>query len=121
MFHALARNCADLLIGKTPDPRSRQAWRKTYRSLEHGRARSACANKRAMRQFPFAIRYFGGIFSDMQQKRQRADYDPFARFTKLEVMSDIVRVSQAIANFDRLDNRDKRAFRVHILFRPRNP
>ena len=121
MFHALARNCADLLIGKTPAARNRQAWSKTYRSLEHGRANAACANKKAMAQFPRAIRNFGGIFTNMQSRRHQADYDPSARFTKLEVMIDIDRVARAIVNFDRLDNRDKRAFCAHVLFRPREP
>ena len=121
MFHALARNCADLLIGKTPAARSRQAWRATYRSLEHGRANAACANKKALAQFPLVIQDFGGIFTDMQSRRHEADYDPLARFTKIEVVSDVDRVSQAIADFDRLDNRDKRAFCAHVLFRVREP
>ena len=121
MFHALARSGADLLIGKTPAARNKQAWRKTYRSLEHGRANAACENKKAMRQFPRAIRNFGGIFSDMQSRRHQADYDPLIRFTKIEVMADIGRVAKAIADFDRLDNRDKRAFCAHVLFRVREP
>ena len=38
MFHALAANAADLLMGTSRGP----AWHRVYRSLDHGRARKAC-------------------------------------------------------------------------------
>jgi hypothetical protein len=41
LFHALARDCADLLVG-TGDTRSEPAWAQVYRTLEHGVAKNSC-------------------------------------------------------------------------------
>lgn len=43
MFHCLAQDCADLLIGRTSSSRSAGAWRQVYRSLEHGLAKTQCS------------------------------------------------------------------------------
>lgn len=47
LFHALARNCADLFVG-TGDARSKGAWSQVYRALEHGFAKNACVQAAAL-------------------------------------------------------------------------
>ena len=43
LFHALARCCANMLVGvATPASRSQQAWTQVYRALEHGHAKNQC-------------------------------------------------------------------------------
>jgi hypothetical protein len=41
LFHEVARNGADRLVGTGQDPADK-AWRHTYRALNHGDARNAC-------------------------------------------------------------------------------
>ena len=47
MFHYLAGCAANLLIGCARKP----AWHQTYLALEHGKARIACEDKKAMAAF----------------------------------------------------------------------
>ena len=39
LFHCMAENCADMLVGGPGSGRSRPAWHQAYRALEHGRAK----------------------------------------------------------------------------------
>jgi uncharacterized protein (UPF0332 family) len=100
MFHCLARNCADSLVGGTNSGRSKHAWRQTYRALEHGFAKSACKDGLTSR-FPKAIEDFANNFVIMQEKRHLADYDPSIRLTKSEVAADIRAATEAISGFQK--------------------
>ncbi|UWM78915.1 hypothetical protein N1937_26860 (plasmid) [Rhizobium sp. WSM4643] len=73
LFHALARDCADLLVG-TGDTRSEPAWAQVYRTLEHGVAKNSC-KAAASRGFPGNIVSFADTFVILQEERHRADYD----------------------------------------------
>ena len=119
LFHALAQNGADLLVGRTA--RSSPAWQRVYRGLEHGRAREACDNTLAMSRFPAAIQDFGEVFVLMQFQRRRADYDPHAHFLKSSVTYDINTAEQAIKNFAAVGDNLRRDFSVHVLFKSRRP
>ena len=81
MFHALARRCADLIVGATPARRDQHAWRQTYRALEHGHTKNQCSNRRLMSGLPSPIREFGEWFVEMQRHRHFADYDADADFS----------------------------------------
>jgi len=118
MFHCLARNCADLLVGGTNALRSKHAWRQTYRALEHGFAKSACKDG-LVAKFPQAIEDFANNFVAMQEKRHAADYDPFVRLTKSEVVADIRAAKEAITEFQKVSIKDRRAFAAHVLFKKR--
>ena len=54
MFYTLVASAADLFIGTGRSP----AWHRVYRALEHGRARRACQQGQAMREFPEEVRDF---------------------------------------------------------------
>src|ERR1019366_6311415 len=95
LFHALARQCADLLTGVGQD-RSDPAWTQVYRSLEHGVARNAC-KAAANTGFPNGIVNFADTFVSMQEERRSADYDPDGRYTRPDVMLLISNAEQAIA------------------------
>lgn len=114
MFHCLARNCADLLA-RTSSGRNADAWRQSYRALQHGTARSRCQDLGAMRSFTSDIRNFGRLFVEMQQKRHSADYDPDARFKKSDVVADIDRIEDAITRFAAVPPSDRRAFAIYVL------
>ena len=119
MFHALAQCCADLLAGGSPSHRDPEAWRQTYRALEHGLARSQCSNQAAMRRFPAEIRQFAEVFVTMQRERQDADYDPVMTFSRSQVIGFIGQVSDTIADFNAADRGPRRAFSLYVLFRRR--
>lgn len=118
MFHCLARNGADLLVGGASATRSKHAWRQTYRALEHGFAKSAC-NDGVVSKFPQAIEDFANIFVLMQEKRHAADYDPVIRLGKSEVAANIKAAHDAIVGFATTPAKDRRAFAAHVLFKKR--
>ena len=120
MFHCLAGNCADALIGGSGSNRSESAWRQVYRALEHGTARRRCQQVSALEQFSVEVRNFADLFVDLQEKRHKADYDPGYSFPKLIVERDIIRAEQAITNFRRVSLSERRAFAVYVLFTLRN-
>ncbi len=119
LFHALARCGADLLVGSGASIRKSQAWRQTYRALDHGRAKRHCAEgryKRVRQQFPQAIQVFADHFAKMQNQRHQADYDPLATFSRSEVQFWIRETKQVLAGFRKTGRRDQRAFAVFVLF-----
>ena len=117
LFHALARTCADMLVGSSPASRRRRAWRQTYRALNHGYARRQCDRRRLMSEFPMEIREFGVLFSDTQIMRHRAEYDPHAsdEFRRTQVLRLIGEVERIISRFLSAPAADRREFAVYVL------
>ncbi|WP_293527340.1 hypothetical protein [Phenylobacterium sp.] len=81
---------------------------------------TACKDGNTIRKFPKAIEDFANTFVTMQSKRNSADYDPTARFTKSEVVQDIATARQAIVAFGAAASKDRRAFCAFILFKRRS-
>ena len=116
MFHALAANAADLLMGEARGP----AWHRVYRSLEHGRARRACQQVRTMQEFPAGIRKFAKTFVVLQEARQQADYALDRKaYEASDVQEHIVSAQQIIARFVHVDADSRRNFIAHVLFKQR--
>ena len=116
MFHCLAASAADLFIGTERNP----AWHRTYRALEHGRARNACQQGQVMREFPTEIRDFAKAFVVLQKARQQADYALDAdAYRKSDVLGHIASAELAIGRFERADVAARRVFAAHVLFRQR--
>jgi uncharacterized protein (UPF0332 family) len=118
LFHALAKSCADCLIGTGKQDRANRAWQHVYRALEHGFAKNACQNREIIR-FPQEVQDFANAFINMQAKRHDADYDPFSRVQKAEVLIDIKDADQIIESFERTSAKDKKAFAVWVLLKQR--
>jgi hypothetical protein len=118
LFHCLARECADLLIGSAGSDRSDRAWTQAYRSLDHAYAKSQC-EKAGRAGFPASIVNFAAIFQTLQIKRHDADYDPDARFVKSAVQSDIMLAEAAIRSFLAAPRKDRRAFCAWVILRNR--
>lgn len=115
MFHCLALCCADLLVGGEGSNRSEPAWCQVYRALEHGAARQRCNRAAIIQKFPEEVQDFADKFVDMQQKRHQADYDPEADYDKNFVLQDISDIAEAIAKFQQVPVKDRRAFAVYLL------
>ena len=119
LFHTLASNCADLLVGSRSSTRTKQAWRQLYRALDHGQVKKRCTESRArqvLRMFPQEIQDFADQFVRMQRERHLADYDPLEHFSRSTVSHHIEETKAAITEFHQVDRSDRRAFAVFVLF-----
>lgn len=114
VFHALARTCANALVGKTPSRRPNKAWVEVYRGLSHGVCQKACsqANKVA---FPECIHNFADNFQQLQKLRHRADYDPSVKFDKKDAETWYQLAQLSIASLRSAESVDKKAFATWVL------
>ena len=119
MFHCLAYSNANSLIGGAGSDRSLASWQKTYRALDHGQAKSACKDLKALSVFDADVLGFADVFVTLQEQRHLADYDPLYRTTKSEAVAYIERADSAIEAFDALAVAQRRAFAAHVLFKKR--
>ena len=116
LFHCLAENCADMMVGSSGAGRSREAWRQVYRALEHGMGRRRCGDRNAISVFASEIRQFAQLFVQMQDLRHSADYDPTSEVpSRAEVIQYITEAENAIRKFPNSPIADRRAFAVHVL------
>lgn len=118
LFHTLARNCADSLIGGSGPERRSDAWRQIYRSLDRSFVKNQCGHPDISR-FPEEVQEFAQLFRTMQVKRHQADYDPSKTFDRSSVEIDIEQATKAINCFQLLPVGDRRAFAVFVLFKAR--
>jgi uncharacterized protein (UPF0332 family) len=118
LFHALAKNGADLIVGVGPD-RPDKAWAHAYRALEHGVAKTACEQVRNL-GFPTPIKSCADTFVELQRARHDADYDPKHRVLRAEALSWVTRAEQAIKDLRSAARKDRRAFAVQLLLRKRS-
>ena len=114
MFHALARLCADSLVGTQSARRSNKAWVEVYRGLGHSDSLKMC--KRAHeKNFPQSIKDFADAFQQLQVERHRADYDPTARFSKDDAVKYVNMAETAMAALGDVPMLDKKAFAAWVL------
>ncbi|RBI74032.1 hypothetical protein DQW77_08595 [Roseovarius sp. TE539] len=114
MFHALARLCADGLLGTQPAKRSNKAWVEVYRGLAHGECLQACQRAHKV-AFPQEIKDFTDSFQQLLTDRERADYDPTARFSKEDALKTLGLAEAAVAALQGVSMRDRRAFAAWVL------
>ncbi len=116
LFHCLAASAADLFIGTERNP----AWHRTYRALDHGRARRECRQVRTMPEFPVEVRNFAEVFVALQEARQDADYaQDTPAYEQSDVLGSITSAELAIGQFERAAVDARRGFIAHVLFRQR--
>lgn len=118
VFHAIAKNNADSLLGVTKSLRSEKAWQQTYRALQHGFAKSACKEARNL-SFPTGIQQCATSFVALQEKRHSSDYDPLFRLTKQEALDALGEAKAAIKGLKNSPIKDRRAFAAFVLFSKR--
>jgi uncharacterized protein (UPF0332 family) len=115
LFHALAKDAANLLIG-VGQARASEAWVHVYRALEHGFAKNAC---REVRNVPAALGNCADEFIELQEARHKADYDPRMSLTRAEALEWASRAETAITKLRSALRRDRKAFAVQLLLRKR--
>ena len=117
MFHALATNNADCIIGTSNDPLSSHAWDRVYRGLEHGIARVQLQQDQHL--FSPDTRRFGDTFGRLQEVRQRADYDHTQTFDAIVANTWLDRAEEAIRGFMQGSAEERTAVAVQSLIRRR--
>ncbi|QUJ76247.1 hypothetical protein KDD17_15285 [Sulfitobacter albidus] len=114
VFHALARTCANSLVGKTPSKRPNKAWVEVYRGLSHTVCQKACAQANKV-AFPDCIHNFADNFQQLQELRHKADYDPGVKFEKKDAETWYQLAQLSIASLRSAENIDKKAFATWVL------
>lgn len=115
MFHALAQNNADRLVGDSQTDRDTDAWHRTYRALEH-RTAYRQLNENRLVDFSSPVRLFGATFRTLQELRHRADYDPRSQFSSDVTLNLIAEAESAIRSFLDAPIAERRELAAHVLF-----
>ena len=117
LFHAMARNNADRLVGTSVN-RADKAWRQTYRALNHTDAFKACGQLRQL-GFSASLIDVGDAFRSLQEERHRADYDPMHRVTLADAGAAIDSAEIGIAMLKAASRKDQTALAAQVLFKSR--
>ena len=119
LFHALCRSCSDCIVGSTAAARSSRAWQQVYRGVDHSHAKRQFGNSEALNRFPIDIQTFANAFVRCQIERHRADYDPFQRYSRQQVLDLIEDTETALRNLRSAPLADRRAFAVWAILKSR--
>ena len=119
MFHALAASNADCLVGAPQSGVDQHAWLRAYRGLDHRDARRHLNQDRQL--FSPPVQRFIETFSELQDVRHAADYDPNRPFTPSEATHWIGRAGAAITEFVRVDRGERTAVAIQALIKRRSP
>ena len=114
VFHALARMCADALVGDVEADRPNKAWVEVYRGLDHGKCKNACAGAKNV-AFPRELRDFADAFGQLQSARHQADYDPTFEPNFEEASLYIALADRNIATLEAVKPVDQKAFSAWVL------
>jgi hypothetical protein len=114
VFHALAKMCADRLVGATKSTRPNKAWVEVYRGLVHGECVTACEGARNI-NFPDEIKDFADSFVQLQRARESCDYDPMVRPTKDQARMYIFLAERTIEALRSTSTKDQIAFTTWVL------
>ena len=115
MFHTLAANIANSLIGASPEDQRRWAWQQAYRAADHRPTRNKLSRASLGGRFPRAVRLFGEVFTLTQQARHSADYDPHSEFLATDVANIVDKAETAINDFNQIPEDIRRDLAIHIL------
>ena len=114
LFHALARNNADNIIGAPTNPAMALDWVDAYRRMRHGYAAYQ------LQQHMFALdrngRDFSGHFINLKFARETADYNPNAFFNLTSASDWLNRAIAALHNLDAMNPTDKRTITNIVLY-----
>lgn len=117
MFHALCRSNADTLTGTGNAPLARETWTRTYRALNHQRARRQLLQ--TQRRLPAPAQTFAEMFDNMQTQRNEADYNPHSRFGRDQVTKLLEAAEAATEEFMQMPRGDRRAVAALVLLQDR--
>ena len=113
-FHQLLSICADTVLagGAVDTPE----FERVYRAVDHGTLRNAFAGSALKNNLQ--LRSIGFDFGQLQEARIKADYSPPRRnlFSLAEVHEHLARAESLIGDLAGLNDSDRRALVIHLLF-----
>jgi hypothetical protein len=106
MFDALARSCAEEIVGRSPTKRSTPEWARVYRALEHGKSKKALGELKDGTGAPAGVDLsalgFCETLETLRLRRHEADYNPIPlKLKRVDVSALIDLAEAAIADFFR--------------------
>jgi hypothetical protein len=117
VFHALAKLCANELVGARTDVRS-QEYIRVYRSLEHGTLKTAF-NAAPLNRVALLQR-IGSSVVELQSERIRSDYlPPQSLYTRDQCRDLVESAKSAVGAIAALSQSDRRSLVVSLLFKNR--
>jgi hypothetical protein len=117
LFHALAKMCADELVGVAQA--GGEAWVRVYRALEHGFAKNALTQSN-IQALGTTAKAFSVAFVELQEKRHIADYDPKPfPFGRKATRGYIQQARNAIASLGQLKSEERRVIATSVLLKSR--
>jgi hypothetical protein len=117
LFHALAHQCANTLIGQKH--RQSEAWVRVYRALDHGKARTEFKRIALIKDLA-VLWQVAKLFIDLQDLRHHADYDPGpSRLSAMGVEEYYKLVNEALAAMDAVPAETWREIVTIILLKDR--
>ena len=114
VFHALARNNADNIIGAPTNPSMASDWVDAYRRMRHGYA--AYQLQRHMFTLDINGRDFSGHFINLKFARETADYNPNAFFNLTSASEWLNRAIAALNNLYAMSPADKLTITNIVLY-----
>ncbi len=129
VFHYVLTCLADEVVG--PSQRGTPRYALVYRSVEHGKIRSLCADVRKdivpSKLVPLAppkgfdprLRGFGAAALELQELRHQADYELLKRFTIIDVRTAVTVARDAVGAFAATEADSRKAFLTPLLCSPR--
>ena len=120
-FHALTTSNADALIGPVHDQLTADLWIRTYRSLNHGHAKSQLEPevKRNQPRLSADALNFADLFCKLQGERHNADYNLREAFTAQAATSWLDSAEAAITRFLQTSRSERAAVAILTLIRTR--
>ena len=121
LFLHLCDATANLMVGTLqPNPGRRAAWQRMYRVLQHGATKNKCQNRNEVRQFSAGVQESAETLLIAQRDRYDADYDPFSKYSRQEVLDIITEAGDAIEAFDATPRQERLHFIAYLLASDRN-
>ncbi len=117
LFHTVLTTAAERFIGA--DPTQQRGYAIVYRAFNHGQMRQVCDGLTPTKLSPSfsqqlgrasahpELRDFSVVFTDLQFRRQQADYDPGARISAQEARTALTLAERGIAAFERAPEEER--------------
>ena len=116
LFLHLCDSTANLMVGTLrPDSARRAAWQRMYRILQHGATKNKCQNRNEVQQFSAGIQEFADALVIAQDARHDADYDPFSKYSRQQVLDIITEAQDAVEAFDGTPRQERLHFIAYLL------
>ena len=113
MYHALARNNADTLVGSSDADRRLPEWTRTHMAL--GGDAAIDHVQEDFTGYAQGIRDFVETFIVVDEQRLLAEEDPAVTYTNDEALAWIERTETAIAGFVSVDAEERKSLAIHLL------